>query len=77
MLAIDFGKDRKSILPEQEYPKFYLCERFFTNEVYRKSSKLSFDEIVSINHLLFPGTEKIWLDEKSAKLQDIEDGKKT
>ncbi len=75
MWAIAFNKEGNKILLEQDNPKFYLCNRFFTDEKYKKFSKLPVDEIVSVDSALFPMTERILLDEKTAKLQSFEDGK--
>ncbi len=75
MWAIRFDQEGKKILPEQDNPKYYLCNRFFTDEEYRKFSKLPVDEIVSVDSMLFPVAERILIDEKTAKLQNVEDGK--
>lgn len=75
MWDIGYDKKGKQTLLKQDNPKFYLNDRFFTNDKYRNFSKLPVDEVVSVDSLLFPDSDKTLLDEKSAKLQNIEYGK--
>ncbi len=75
MWTIVFDKKGKKILLEQDNPKFYLCNRFYADDEYRKFSKLPVHEIVSVDSMLHPINNRILLDEQSAKSQKIEAGK--
>jgi hypothetical protein len=61
-----FDQKGKKLIQGQENPKFYLCQRFFTTEAYRTYSKLPIKEVVSVDYLLFPYSERILFDEDSA-----------
>jgi len=69
MWSIVYNKDGHKIILDRENTKFYSCKRFFTNENYKKFSKLPIDEVVSIDSALFPYDERILLNEDTAKLQ--------
>jgi len=71
MWQIVYTKNENKIILDQEFVKFNSCRRFFTNENYKKFSKLPIDEVVSIDVALFPCVERIFLDEKNAKTQAI------
>jgi len=72
--SIVYDKDGDRVILDYDNPKFYLCERFFTDEKYKTFSKLPIDEVVSVDTGLFPTCERILLDEEAAKTQTPVDG---
>jgi hypothetical protein len=68
MCDIDFDKDGNKILVDQDNPKFYLCNRFFTDENYRKFSKLPFDETRSFHKNIYKQNKKFHNERKSKEV---------
>jgi len=74
MWSVVYTREGIKTILEQDNPKFYSCKRFFTNETYKKSSKLPISEVVSVDCALFPYNERTLLDEKTSITQKIMDG---
>ena len=74
MWSIAYNKDGQKIILDKDITKFYSCKRFFTNEDYKKFSKLPIDEVVSMDSALFPYDERILLNKNTAKMQSLTNG---
>jgi len=66
MWAITFNRSGELLIRDQDNPKYYTCKRFFADEGYRTSSKLPIDEVVSVDSMLFPVSERVLIDEGMA-----------
>lgn len=74
MWEIVYEQDGERVVLDYDNPKFYLCERFFTDEKYKIFSKLPIDEVVSVDIGLFPTCERILLNEETSKTQTLASG---